>query len=166
MQWVQTEWAADWLATAHGFGLAANYLTDHREDFHAEIDQARVAIFFLQRHRVELLIKAIIDQHKIEVPHTHSLKPSWDVLKDTIRGLDDDTADHLAEQGDALIQLLDVAEASSMTFRYPVDKLGARSDRPDNINLEALNKRIEDFDLALTGAMDYLSETLEDPGYY
>lgn len=58
----QTEWAAGWMSTANGFGEAARRLADQRRQIGVEIDQIGVAIFYLQRHRVELLIEGALDE--------------------------------------------------------------------------------------------------------
>ena len=43
---VQTEWASGWHAGGSGFGAAAEYLTEDRSKFGAEIDQVGLAVFF------------------------------------------------------------------------------------------------------------------------
>jgi HEPN domain-containing protein len=157
-RWVQTEWGAGWGAAAHGFGRTAEFLTEHRADFHAEIDQAGLAIFYLQRHRVELLIKALLDQLHKPIPRTHRLDVLWGSLKGAVRLLDPGTESYLSQNADGVIRALNAADESSMAFRYPVDKTGKSSSRPDYVDLSALQKYVDRFDEALTGAATYLAE--------
>jgi hypothetical protein len=58
-EYAETKYAAGWSDVFWGFGYAAKYLTKHRSELGALVDQAGVAIFFLQRHRVELGLKTV-----------------------------------------------------------------------------------------------------------
>src|SRR3954447_14709805 len=55
----------------------AEYLTMHRGNFGAEIDQVGLAVFFLQRHRVEMTIKGVLDAVDADVPGSHDLAFLW-----------------------------------------------------------------------------------------
>src|SRR4051794_32413225 len=59
---VQTEWAKGWAYAVIGFGYAARMLTEARAQMHANVDQIGLAVFYLQRHRIELVLKqALVD---------------------------------------------------------------------------------------------------------
>lgn len=55
--YVQTRWAKGWGYNVIGFGYAARMLTEQRVKMHANVDLIGLAVFYLQRHRVELVIK-------------------------------------------------------------------------------------------------------------
>lgn len=60
--YVQTEWASGWAYGVIGFGEAARMLTEQRAKMHANIDQIGLAVFYLQRHRVELVYYQPVEQ--------------------------------------------------------------------------------------------------------
>ena len=155
---VQTEWASGWLAGGSGFGAAAEHLTEHRGKFGAEIDQVGLAVFFLQRHRVEMTLKGVLDGVGAQVPKTHDLDHLWECLRKALAPRDASAwADFDARHAE-FIQALQAVDASSFTFRYPVDKKGVEVTRPAYIDLTVLNKRSNDFYYEGWGWIDYLNE--------
>ena len=155
---VQTEWAGGWLAGGSGFGAAAEYLTTHRGDFGAEIDQVGLAIFFLQRHRVEMTIKGVLDAVGAEVPGSHDLCFLWQCLRRKLESRDAGAWVGFDARHAELIHALQRVDASSFIFRYPVDRQGAEVARPAFINLQVLNQRVSDLYYEGWGWIDYLNE--------
>jgi hypothetical protein len=124
---VQTEWSEGWFGAEAGFGYAAEYLTDHRGDFGATIDQAGIAVFFLQRHRVELALKGLLDAVGEKPPEGHSLRHVWGICQRVLKPKDAGAWATFAADHKELMELMDGVDALSFTFRYPVDKTGAAS---------------------------------------
>lgn len=155
---MQTEWAATWDATAAGFGRAAEYLTENRADFDAEIDQVGLAVFYLQRHRVELVLKGLLHALGKAVPSTHALDRLWRACHEAVCEVDPTIWGGLPRGCPDLIDALTKTDETSMVFRYPVDKKGEPSDRPPYVNLAALNQHVEDFYWSVFGIADYLAE--------
>lgn len=81
MELAQTEWAEGWAAAAAGFGFAAEYLMKNASSLGATVDQAGLAIFFLQRHRVELILKNLLSMVEVPFPPTHSLQKLWQLCQ-------------------------------------------------------------------------------------
>jgi hypothetical protein len=144
------------LSGAAGFGYAATFLTEHREAFGATIDQAGLAVFFLQRHRAELTLKALLDSVGADVTGEHRLRLLWDECKAALEPRDPPAWRGFDRDHHELVQLLDSVDERSMTFRYPVDRAGNRFQRPAFIDLDALNDHVDKLFSAASGYVDFL----------
>jgi hypothetical protein len=156
--YVQTEWAQGWGDIAAGFGYAAEHLTEHRLDFGATIDQTGLALFFLQRHRVELELKALLQAAGAGMSGEHSLARLWALCESTLKPRDPDEWRDFATSHADLIEALNRVDEGSYTFRYPVDRSGQKVDRPQFINPVALHEYVEQFSAGVSGYIDYLTE--------
>lgn len=154
---VQTEWAGDWLDGAAGFGYAAERLTEHRDKFGALIDQAGLAVFFLQRHRVEMTLKGLLDAVGGDVTGKHGLLYLWELCKKALEPKDPAAWKQFAADHRELVKVLDTVDQSSYTFRYPVDTKGRKASRPAFIDLEVLNEHVERMYFGAVGYVDHLS---------
>lgn len=163
-EYVQTEWCEDWEDIAAGFGYAAEHVTRHRRDFHQSIDQAGTAVFFLQRHRVELLLKALLDAADMPPEEVagigHSLTKLWEACGAKLgeNRYWKREWERFAEEHHELIMALHKADESSFSFRYPIDRKGQRVSRPPFINLDVLNRHVEEFDFAVQDFTDELRQ--------
>jgi len=159
---VQTQWASDWLDGAAGFGYAANCLMQHVTELGALIDQAGLAIFFLQRHRVELALKGLLDAVGADVPNSHDLDYLWTHCEATVEPRDPDAWATFRADHHELVQVLNGVDQSSFTFRYPVDTKGAKATRPEFIDLAILDKHVKDLHSGVSGYVGYLTESSDD----
>lgn len=155
---VQTQWAPGWGAATSGFGYAASFLTRHRTEFGATIDQAGIAIIFLQRHRVELALKELLHEMTGHAPAGHSLEELWGKCEKDVGPLDTQAWTQFSDQRE-LIEVLNTVDGSSTVFRYPVDRNGTKVNRPEFIDLDALDEAVERFEYAVGGYIDYWTET-------
>jgi hypothetical protein len=73
VEFVQTEWARGWGAASSGFAEAARVLTKRAHRVGPSVDQVGLVVFFLQRHRVELALKQLLDFLGQEFEPKHSL---------------------------------------------------------------------------------------------
>jgi hypothetical protein len=158
---VQTEWADGWTYALIGFEEAAQFLTENRRRFGAAIDQVGLVIFFLQRHRVELALKQLIvergvDLKDVKVPH--SLPALWQACSNAL-GASTNEWQYLDSAGSELIALLHERDPNSHTFRYPVDRDGNDHARPPFIDLEALERHVDDLVWAIHGCIEHLAES-------
>jgi hypothetical protein len=158
---VQTEWATGWGSIASGFGYAAEKLTQGRSGFGATIDQAGLAIFFLQRHRVELILKHTIHALGVEVPGSHGLGLLWDCVRVAVEARDPAAWASFSADHGGLIDALKRVDDTSFAFRYPVDRKGVAVDRPTFIDLDALHARIEDLYWHAGGLVGWLTGTAD-----
>jgi hypothetical protein len=161
-RYVQTEWAGGWTYAVIGFGEAARMLTEQRRKMGASVDQIGLAVFYLQRHRVELILKqTLIDlgEEPIRVIKPgHDLAALWALLKARLQSDDPGEWDTLERDHGDFVSVMHEADSSSFSYRYPVDKSGSHSVRPDYIDLDALQHHVERFESGLHGYLDWLSE--------
>jgi HEPN domain-containing protein len=155
---VQTEWAEGWTYASIGFAEAARFLTENRAEFGASIDQAGLAVFFLQRHRMELAMKELLAAKGADVPTYHELTRLWKVCSEAV-GASSTEWKELASIGDEIVALIDKHDRSSHTFRYPVDTNGNLHDRPAHIDLEAVDAHVSNFVGGLDGYQAYMEES-------
>lgn len=157
--YVQTEWSKGWGYVGIGYREAARLLTKERGTFGASVDQTGLAIFFLQRHRVELALKELLDargEGKRETKLQHSLVRLWQACKQLVGA---DTVEwQQMDLGSELIIVLDEADPGSYSFRYPVNRHGNEVERPQFINLDALGTHVDDFVSSIDGYLAYIEE--------
>src|SRR5207248_2471688 len=121
-EYTQTQWATGWHAALSGFGEAALFLTENRKHFGATIDQVGLALFFLQRHRVELGLKLILAEESGDpVPGTHDLDTLWDACERAVRSTDANAWASFAKDVKPFVDVISRTDRGSFTFRYPVD---------------------------------------------
>jgi hypothetical protein len=157
--YVQTEWSKGWGYAGIGYREAARLLTKEKGTFGASVDQTGLAIFFLQRHRVELSLKELLDargEAKRAIKLQHSLVRLWNACRELVGA---DTAEwQQLDSGSELIAVLDDADPGSYSFRYPVNRDGNEIERPQFIDLDALGMHVDNFVSSIDGYLDYMEE--------
>jgi hypothetical protein len=141
--YVQTEWSRGWGYGSIGFAEAARFLTEHRRDFNATIDQVGVVVFYMQRHRVELSLKELLRALSVDlskIKSAHSLAALWEACRVAIAAKDKDAWDYLKSAGSELIGVLHKVDPDSTAFRYPENRKGEEHDRPKFIDLDAVER--------------------------
>jgi hypothetical protein len=156
VRYVQTEWSSGWGDTAATFGYAAEHLTEQAEEFGATWDQTGIAVFFLQRHRVELILKSLLDAADASVPTHHRLRELWDACRRPLEPQDAREWKSFADAHRELIDALDKVNPDSMAFRYPVDKHGAGMKRPRFVDLGVLNEAVTELEAHAEGYEEWL----------
>lgn len=160
--YVQTKWSEGWTYAVVGFGSAARMLTEQRRQMNASVDQIGLAVFYLQRHRVELIIKqALIDLGKKPVEVTklsHNLAVLWRNFGDAVSARDPSHWRDLDGRFGDFVSAVHEADEGSFSYRYPIDKKGAGAKRAQFIDLEALERYAEDFEGGIDGYMTVVFE--------
>jgi hypothetical protein len=160
---VQTEWSRGWVYQSIGFGEAARFLTEHSSSFQGSIDSVGLAVFFLQRHRVELVLKELLIAHGgnlNEVQPAHSLGALWKACEGVI-GADVEGWRHIESEGGPIVMLLHERDPSPHTYRYPVDRRGNEHRRADQIDLAALELHVSRLVSAIDGCKAYSEQVRE-----
>ena len=161
--YVQTEWAAGWGYAVIGFGSAARMLTEQRKRMHASVDQIGLAVFYLQRHRVELVLKqALVDLHEDPTAVAklgHKLEDLWPRVGEVVRAIDPKHWQILDDECGEFVATMHRADEGSFSYRYPIDRAGAESKRAPFIDLDALDRHADNFQNAIEGYTDWLAES-------
>ena len=103
-----------------------------------------------------MILKGLLDFVGAEVPNAHRLVVLWDRCREALAHRSPAGWSDFDAGQEELIRALDVVDPSSFTFRYPVDTQGTKVNRPKFINLDALNKHLDDLESAASGYIDYL----------
>lgn len=163
LAYVQTTWAKGWEYGVMGFGYAARMLTEQREVMHANVDQIGLAIVYVQRHRVELVIKqALVDlgEGPVDVAKVgHNLQKLWRRLGTVVSSIDAEHWRYLSNEYGEFLSAMHEADEGSFSYRYPIDKTGEASKRADFIDLEALERHANSFEHGVQGYTYWVSET-------
>jgi hypothetical protein len=158
LDYVQTEWAEGWSAGASGFGYAAEFLTKHARSFGATIDQAGLAVFFLQRHRVELVLKDLLGVLGMKFPSTHSLRRLWQLCEQGFAPVDGLSWVEFEQGNGGFIEAMIAVDDGAATFRFPEDRDGEAIERPAFIDLGALNRHADKLYWDAVGCINFVSE--------
>jgi len=165
--YVQTEWSKGWGYAGIGYREAARRLTEEKLTFGPSIDQTGLAIFFIQRHRVELALKELLVGRGFDIrgiKSQHSLVALWHACKELVGA---ETVEwQQMDSGGELITVLNGADPGSYSFRYPVDKNGNENERPQFINLDALAEHVDNFVSLIDGYLAYIEESQQTEGEY
>jgi hypothetical protein len=160
---VQTEWSKGWGYQSIGFGEAARFLTEHRASFQGSLDSVGLAVFYLQRHRVELALKELLVAHRVKlktVTSSHSLLALWQACEQAL-GSDGDGWSYLESEGVELVMLLHEHDRGSDAYRYPVDRDGVEHKRAPYIDLAALETHVDELVAAIDGYMAHSEQARE-----
>jgi hypothetical protein len=159
---VQTQWSEGWAYAVIGFGSAARMLTEQRAKMHASVDQIGLAVFYLQRHRVELVIKqALVDlgQDEVDVAKLpHNLAVLWQKLRDVVSAIGGDHWRDLDSRYGDFVSTMHEADEGSFSYRYPVDRQGAEAKRAPFIDLDQLQEYAEGFEMGIGAYTDWIDE--------
>lgn len=93
----------------------------------------------MQRHRVEVALKLILERAKAPIPGDHLLMRLFSQCEDACRAVGMDKAwDSFAGAQRPFAELIDEVDPGAATFRYPVDKKAQPWARRGYVDLEAL----------------------------
>ena len=101
---------------------------------------------FLIRHYLELRLKELIqglnyckEQNK-NFPTHHDLQNLWSDFKKAYSSIGENSNDQRFQIIDELIKEMTNVDPISMSFRYPVDKQGEKTQKPEYVNLTNLRE--------------------------
>ena len=155
---VQTEWTRTCADYELGFEEAAHLLVDLAAEGRLPAqDHVGLALVFLERHRLELMLKGGILDLSRRAPKGHRLLELWARFVElaTSNGyIDEKEFDHSR----ALVEALDGLDPEGQVFRYPTDAKGARHAPPEFIDLGVLHAAVNHVWRDAAGALTYLDE--------
>ena len=120
---IRTEWVGTWESQLLGLGRLTKFLTDRLLSESLGIDDIALYVMFLQRHRVEVGLKLVLERAQGTVPGTHKLQPLMGSAKDAVKsaGLVGPWDRFEGAQAE-YIGLVGEIDEGAATFRYPVDR--------------------------------------------
>jgi hypothetical protein len=119
---VRTRWVGSWESQLLGIGRLTEFLASRLPVESHAIDDMALNIVFLQRHRIEVGLKLILERVEVEIPKTHSLRHLRACCAEAC-----DAAGLRAEWSSLIkphtefIDLMEDVDPVSDAFRYPVD---------------------------------------------
>jgi hypothetical protein len=158
---VQTAWTRTGADYELGFEEAARLLVElASEKQRAAGDHVGLAVVFLERHRLELMLKNGIGYLSRKATQGHRLMALWDEFERlaTQSGYIDAAQ---FEDSRALVTALDRVDPIGQAFRYPADNKGRPHTTPEFIDLPVLHAAVNQVWRDVAGTLGYL-EQLED----
>lgn len=158
-------WNKDFSAYAEGYKKAADIVTDHvtttSEGDRSVRDYVVFPVAFLYRHYIELRLKEILlvggrlYDLKERLPKHHRIDELWKHARSIVK---ETSASEDLDVMDACISEFAKMDQNSQSFRYPVDRDGNQSIKPDQlvISLPHLRDVMERLGSFLDTAADYL----------
>lgn len=138
---VRTEWVGTWESQLLGIGRLTAFLTDRLLWESFAVDDMALYVIFLQRHRVDVSLKLILERGGVTIKPTHNLQSLLDACKDALLNLG--MAAEWQQFGGAqqeYVELVDGIDPGAATFRYPVDRNEQPWARDDFVDLAAFEK--------------------------
>ncbi|MCP5195925.1 MAG: hypothetical protein H6974_03900 [Gammaproteobacteria bacterium] len=141
-----------------GYKRAADALVTQVNETGIDQDFLVYPIVFLYRQHIELLLKRIINNsrqllnNESGYPKNHKIDNLWHLVKDLARQVWQEKDPEEFKLIDHIIKELSEADPESMSFRYPEDKNGKKSN-PDilHINLRYFGQTINEISSILDG---------------
>lgn len=128
-----------WESQLVGLGRLTAFLTPRLLTQSHAVDDMGLYLVFLQRHRVEVALKLILERAKAPIPGNHLVMRLFSQCEDACRAVGMDKAwGSFAGAQQPFVELFDEVDPSAATFRYPVDKKAQPWARRENVDLEAL----------------------------
>lgn len=137
----RTALVGSWESQFIGIGRLTSFVSSRLLDQSHAVDDLSLSVMYLQRHRVEVGLKLLLERAGEQIPLRHDIKILLDACADacTTVGLSDAWRTFAVSQQD-YIGLMHGADPSSTAFRYPVGTSRRASYRRELIDIEELEK--------------------------
>jgi hypothetical protein len=147
-----------WESQFLGLGRLTGFLTPRLMKQSHAVDDMGLYVAFLQRHRVEVGLKLILERAAAPIPNTHVIKDLFDACEAACKkvGFLTDWQTFAGAQGE-FVDLMDEVDPGAATFRYPVDRHANPWPRRPLVDLVALEAAGEDFESAVSGLVQQLA---------
>lgn len=136
---LRLEFVESWESQLIGLGRLTAFLTPgllHRS--HA-VDDIGLNVIFMQRHRVEVGLKLLLERSEAKPVRTHKIRDIHEACGRamTAKGLSSEWDGFVAAQSD-YIHLMHKIDSGAATYRYPVNTNSQPWQRPRFVDLEEL----------------------------
>lgn len=157
---IRTEWVGTWESQLRGLGRLTTFLTDRLLSESFAVDDMALYVVFLQRHRVEVGLKLILERAQASaIPGTHKLQPLVGAAKGAVMAAGLIAPwDRFEQAQDEYIGLVDEIDEGAATFRYPVDRNQQPWPRESYVDLPAFEQAGATFQEDVLGLVDALAQ--------
>jgi hypothetical protein len=160
----RSKFVGSWESQLRGLGRHTAYMSADLTEFRADIDDVAMDIVFLQRHRVEVGLKLLLERAGAEVPKTHDISDLWRRCLDALRASDHSAfADKLQAEAREFVDVMHAADPGSYAYRYPVDNENQPAHREQYIDLRELEVAGADFQVSVVSTVAALTEEIPVP---
>ena len=157
---VRTRFVGSWESQLRGLGRHTAYLSEDLVEFRADVDDIAMDLVFLQRHRVEVGLKLLLERAGADVEITHNISTLYEQCLQALRDARHRSVAQVLDTGTReFVELMHAADPGSYAYRYPVDRQNQPAKREDYINLQeveiagaAFQDSVLDAVASLTGA--------------
>ena len=147
-----------WESQLLGLGRLTVFLTERLEKESFAIDDMALYVVFLQRHRVEVGLKPILERARASIPTTHKLAPLLQACKNAVEAAGFASEwQRFASAQTTYVQLVGQIDPGAATFRYPVDTAQQPWARDEHVDLDAFEKAGAGFQAALLDLVEDLA---------
>ena len=153
----RTEFVGSWESQFRGLGRLTAFLTEYLFRFSAAVDDIALNVVFLQRHRVEVGLKLVLERSYAEVPITHDISALALRALDAVGATTHSQLVAKLSEANELIKLMDNADPKSMAYRYPVDTENQPATRAPYVDLRELETAGARFEVLVLEIVDALA---------
>jgi hypothetical protein len=136
---VRTQFVGSWESQLRGLGRHTAYLSQDLVEFRADVDDIAMDLVFLQRHRVEVGLKLLLERVGAKVEITHNISALYEQCLQALRDAGHRSVAQVFNTGTReFVELMHAADPGSYAYRYPVDRQNQPAKREDYIDLQEL----------------------------
>jgi hypothetical protein len=138
---IRAQLVETWESQLLGLGRLTAFLTERLEKESFAIDDMALYVVFLQRHRVEVGLKLILERAGASIPTTHKLEPLLQACKTAVEAAGfTSEGQRFASAQASYVQLVAQIDPGAATFRYPVDTAQQPWARDEYVDLDAFER--------------------------
>ncbi len=141
---------SSWESQLVGLGRLTAFLTPRLLTQSHAVDDIGLYVVFLQRHRVEVGLKLVLERTRVTPPAIHSISRLFERCAASSRSVGYGQAwDAFASDQGEYVELLNEVDSNAATFRYPVNTSAHPWPRRERVDLEHLEQAGSAFEQSL-----------------
>jgi hypothetical protein len=155
---VRTQWVGSWESQLIGVARLTAFLASRLPVESHAIDDIALNIVFLQRHRIEIGLKLVLERADAEIPPTHSLRALHGRCAEACAaaGLVGEWESLIAPH-EEFIDLMDDVDPGSDAYRYPVNSKSIPWNRHQFVDVDELESAGTRLQQAVFGMVETLA---------
>lgn len=155
----QTEYVGSWESQFRGLGRHTAFLSKYLLSFSAAVDDIALDVVFLQRHRVEVGLKLVLERASATIPPTHDIVDLAERCKIALSALGrSDVATQFSSEFDEFVYLMHESDPGSFAYRYPVDTKNRPASRHQYVDLKELETAGAKFHVSIIQVVNNCTE--------